>query len=470
MLAGDFTFSLKPKIEKVNLGEEQVSALKILEDFISGDEQCITLSGSAGTGKTTIIRELLDYLDDEQISYALAAPTHKAKLVIEALTGSEAQTIHQLLALSPNIEIFALDYRDLVFETSKSSYALLTIPYNGVVIVDEASMINDDLFQLLLDKCSASKSKIIFVGDIKQIQPVKSDRTSKVFTLPNTITLTKIYRQESDSPVLSILATLRDRPLYEFHTLKGVRDSINVTQSPRDFILAAQPCLKETVENRNVLNCKLLAYTNARVTSLNQVARKVIFGEDSNNEFNKGEILVGCDNFKYDQNEFWNSLDYIIVNTPVKISKRIPNFDQSLIGYNLELYDTVYKTTNTIFVLSRDNDINVLSNLVNLIETTRLKAVDLKAKGKRNVELWKRYFETINSFACTFNLFYDNRVIKRKTFDYGYAITVHRSQGSSNNKVFVDMSNIGKQQDEEELRQLQYVAISRTRGDVFILV
>lgn len=165
MLSVDFTFSVRPKIEKVNLGEEQVSALKTLEDFISGDESCITLSGSAGTGKTTIIREFLDYLDDEQISYALAAPTHKAKLVIEALTGAEAQTIHQLLALSPNIEIFALDYRDLVFETSKSSYASLTIPYNGVVIVDEASMINDDLFQLLLDKCSKAKSKIIFVGE-----------------------------------------------------------------------------------------------------------------------------------------------------------------------------------------------------------------------------------------------------------------------------------------------------------------
>ena len=470
MLSLDFTFSIKPKIEKVNLGEEQVSALKTLEDFISGDELCITLSGSAGTGKTTIIRELLDYLDDEQISYALAAPTHKAKLVVEALTGAEAQTIHQLLALSPNIEIFALDYRDLVFETSKSSFVSLTIPYNGVVIVDEASMINDDLFQLLLDKCSKAKSKIIFVGDIKQIQPVKSDNTSKVFSLPNVITLTKIYRQESDSPVLSVLSVLRDRPMYEFHTLTGVRDSLNVTQSPKEFILSAQPYLRETVETKNVLNCKLLAYTNARVFSLNQAARKVIFGENSNNEFNVGEILVGCDNFKYDQHEFWNSLDYVITSNPVKISKKIPNFDSPLIGYNLELYDTVYKNTNSVFVLSRDNDINVLSNLANLIETTRLRAIELKAKGKRNAELWKKYFETINSFASTFNLFYDNRVIKRKTFDYGYAITVHRSQGSSYNKVFVDMSNIGKQQDEEELRQLQYVAISRTRGDAFLLV
>lgn len=471
MFGAGFTFSLKPKIETVKLGEEQIDALKKLEEFVSNKEKCITLSGSAGTGKTTILREFIDYLDDEEISYALAAPTHKAKLVIEALTGNEAQTVHQLLALSPNIEIFALDYRELIFETSKSNPNFsMTIPYNGIVIVDEASMINDDLFQLLIDKCGSVKAKIVFVGDIKQIQPVKAKTTSKVFNLPNIITLTKIYRQAKDSPVLSILSTLRDHATSKFETMKGEHDSFNVYNSAKDFMLAAQPFLKESVSTKNVLNCKILAYTNARVNSFNNVARKVIFEKDSDKEFNKGEILTGYDNFEYDNYKFWNSLDYVITNDPFQISKRIPNMNESILGYNLELYDSVYKSTHSVFVISRENDTQTFINLSNLIETTRLRALELKSKGKRATDTWKRYFETLNSFATPFNLFYDNRVIKKKTFDYGYASTVHKSQGSSYNRVFVDMGNIGKVQDSEELRQLQYVAVSRTRGDAYILV
>ena len=467
----NFNFLIKPNSEKIKLGEEQIDALKRLEEFVSGDERCITISGSAGTGKTTILREFIEYLDDEEISYVLAAPTHKAKLVVEALTGNEAQTVHQLLSLSPNIEIFALDYRELVFETSKTDSGFsMSMPYNGIVIVDEASMINDDLFQLLVDKCKSAKSKIVFVGDIKQIQPVKAKTTSKVFNLPNIITLTKVYRQQEDSPVLSVLSVLRDHALSEFRTMEGKHDSFNVFNSPKDFILSAEPFLKESIKTKNVLNCKILAYTNARVNSFNEVCRKVIFEKDSNKEFNKGEILTGYDNFEYDNYKFWNSLDYIVVNNPFKVSKRIPNFRDSVFGYNLELYDSVYKNTSTIFVLSKENNPQTLTNLASLIEGTRLKALDLKAKGKRTSDIWKRYFETINSFATSFNLFYDNRVIKKKTFDYGYASTVHKSQGSTYNQVFVDIGNIGKQTDPEELRQLQYVAISRTKGDAYILL
>ena len=83
---------------------------------------------------------------------------------MEALTGcTDTYTVHQLLALSPNIEIFELDYRELEFQI-KQSGARMAIPYNGVVIIDEASMINDDLFDLLIQKCKKFKSKVVFIG------------------------------------------------------------------------------------------------------------------------------------------------------------------------------------------------------------------------------------------------------------------------------------------------------------------
>lgn len=473
MLDSIFNFKIKPKVESINLGDEQIEALNRLEEFVHSKEDCICLSGSAGTGKTSICKELIDYLDDEQINYVVAAPTHRAKLVLEALTGcTDTYTVHQLLALSPNIEIFELDYRELVFEIDKAKGKYNSaIPYNGVVIVDEASMINDDLFDLLVEKCRKSKSKVIFVGDEKQLRPVKSNNLSKAFSLSNIIRLTKIYRQKSDSPVFNLLTELREHPLYSFETIKGKEDSITVYNNPTQFILAAKPYLEELVKTGNVLNCKILAYTNARVRGFNTAARKLLFEEDSQNEFNKEEILVGKDNFNYDDYQFYNSLDYVVKDEPINVNLRIPNFGESMNGFILNLYDTVYKTSSKVFVLSKkNNSIVKLSRLSNFIEETRLRAIELKQNRRRSADVWKIYYETINSFATTFDLFYNNRVIKKKTFDYGYASTVHCSQGLSINTVFVDIANINTVRDKEELQQLQYVAISRTRGNVYLLV
>ena len=470
----NFNFLIKPKTEKLKLGEEQIDAINRLEEFISSKEDCITLSGGAGTGKTSILKEFIEYLDDEEISYVLAAPTHRAKLVLEYLTNAKnTYTLHQLLALSPNIEIFELDYRDLLFKVDEAFNNKNTaIPYKGIVIIDEASMINDDLFDLLLEKCREFKCKIVFSGDSQQLRPVKSDHISKVFTLGNKITLTKIYRQKEDNPVSSILETLRHNSLAssDFETEIGTDNSFIVCNTPNQFLNYAIPYFKDILSNGNVLECKMLAYTNARVNALNKAIRQRILGENDKNEFNKGEILVGTDNFEFDGFKFYNSLDYIIKNEPVKTKIIIPHFEEVVDGYNLDLYDSVYKVTNSIFLLSRNNDSKKLTRLANFIETTRLKAISLKREKRKAAIVWRKYFDTINSFASMFDLYYDNRVIKKRTFNYGYAISVHKSQGTTLDNVFVDVGNINTVWDKNELQQLQYVALSRTRGNAYILI
>jgi exodeoxyribonuclease-5 len=469
-----FNFLIKPKTEKLKLGEEQINALNRLEEFVSGLEDCITLSGGAGTGKTATLKEFIEYLDDEEVPYVLAAPTHRAKLVLEALTDAKkTYTLHQLLSLSPNIEIFELDYRDLLFKVeeafdSKNS----AIPYKGIVIIDEASMINDDLFDLLLKKCREFKCKIVFSGDSQQLRPVKSDHISKVFTLNNKITLTKIYRQKEDNPVSNILEVLRHNSLdsSNFKTEIGTDNSFIVCNTPNQFLDCATPYFKDILSNGNVLECKMLAYTNARVNALNKAIRQRILGDNDKKEFNKGEILVGTDNFEFDGFKFYNSLDYVIKNEPVKTKIIIPHFEEIVNGYNLDLYDSVYKVTNSIFLLSRNNDNKKLIRLANFIETTRLRAISLKKERRKAAVVWRKYFDTINSFATLFDLYYDNRVIKKKTFNYGYAISVHKSQGTTLGNVFVDIGNINTVWDKNELQQLQYVALSRTKGNAYILI
>lgn len=151
------------KYLKYKLGEEQEEALYKIKDFIKNSKEIsFSLYGPAGTGKSLMISYVIKYLIDEGYDYALCAPTHKAALVMRTYTGEDTTTLHSLLALSPKLDIFKLDLRELQFVAGKSTNQ---IPYHGVVIVDEASMINDDLFDILEEKCSQFDTKIIFCSE-----------------------------------------------------------------------------------------------------------------------------------------------------------------------------------------------------------------------------------------------------------------------------------------------------------------
>ena len=194
------------------LGEEQQEALNKIQNFIAnGKDTSISLSGAAGTGKTLVISYIIKWLQHNKIPYCLCAPTHKAKTVIEHYTNEDAITLHKLLELSPKLDILELDFNNLLFD---------------IVICDEASMINDSLFDLLEEMCETNNSKIIFIGDKSQLMPVKSDFLSKVYNLKNQCLLTKIYRQSSENALLPLLQTLREHPVYKLETCKGLEGSL----------------------------------------------------------------------------------------------------------------------------------------------------------------------------------------------------------------------------------------------------
>ena len=141
-------------------------------------------------------------------------------------------------------------------------------------------------------------------------------------------------------------------------------------------------------------------------------------------------------------------------------------------GYELELYDRVYKRILDVFILDKTISPDYINSLSSIIEDIRISAVEAKKYGNRTKSsmLWKKYFNIMKSFASPTNMMFDNRVIKKKTFDYGYAATTHKLQGTSINTIFVDMANLLKCKNRDELRQLQYVALSRTKTNAHILI
>lgn len=150
-------------MSKIILGEQQQEALDKIKSFINSTELIFSLIGYAGTGKSTMIKNIIEYLEGSGIPYVLCAPTHKAKSVIQMNTHRTATTIHSLLSLSPNLNILELDLRDLKFVTSQKQTG---IPVRGLLICDESSMVNNYLFDMLKQKCRSLNCKIIFLGEL----------------------------------------------------------------------------------------------------------------------------------------------------------------------------------------------------------------------------------------------------------------------------------------------------------------
>lgn len=445
------------------LGKDQIDAIDSIKLFLKSKETAISLTGFAGTGKSTIVREIVKYLDNEYTNYVLCAPTHVAKLVLEFFTEREAMTIHKLLSLSPNIEILNLDFKQLQFLSRGKGNSF---PNKGVVICDEASMINDELFELLLSRCRETQSQIIFVGDVKQIQPINALSHSKVFNLPNSIVLSKIYRQSTESGLVHVLPILRNSSIPYFTDSIGSEGSLLCYTDLRKFFEELIPSVRKAIKNSDILETKVLSYTNNRVRQYNQKIKEIIFGLET--EYDKFQFLTCYENFNYNGTNFWNSMDYIIIDEPKKITATIPYFT-NLPAWKLNLYDSATKLSEEIIMLSNEISKDYLNSLAEIIESIRIDAINLKHRnGQLSKQYWRKYYEIIESFTTPIDLYYDNRLIRKKSFDHGYAATVHKSQGKSFNNTFIDMKDIKICKNLDELRQLQYVSVSRARQNVYI--
>ncbi|MEG2084092.1 MAG: ATP-dependent RecD-like DNA helicase [Clostridia bacterium] len=188
---GDIENDVK-EFERVNnivMHESQKTA--VIE---SVNEGISVITGGPGTGKTTIIKCIVNVLEARNIKYSLCAPTGRAAKRLSEATGVDAKTIHRMLKLE-----FGLDGRQhFAFNNNEK----LDAEY---IIIDEISMCDEYIFYAVLEALNFG-SKLILVGDKDQLASVGAGNVladiinSKVFTVNY---LTHIYRQSQDSLIIT---------------------------------------------------------------------------------------------------------------------------------------------------------------------------------------------------------------------------------------------------------------------------
>ena len=183
----------------ITLSPDQAQALEsILSAVLLDGAREIVLVGPAGSGKTTIVKRMIDDLERAGLRIVLVAPTGKAAVRLAALTGRSATTIHGPL------------YRDIC-ETLDGGVEFgrpeAVASLGSIVICDEASMLGSRLYADLRSTLPDSVP-LLCIGDKAQLPPV-NDTWGADFEAP-TAALTSIHRQAEASPIICLATAVRE--------------------------------------------------------------------------------------------------------------------------------------------------------------------------------------------------------------------------------------------------------------------
>lgn len=165
------------------LTDEQINAIKrcLIHDFS-------VLTSPGGCGKSTITKALVNIYKRHKFNVILLSPTGKATRRLEECAGYSAQTIHKFLKVK-----YSLDDAEKVI-----------IPDNSVIIIDESSMLDIQLFAKLLESCNDS-TKIILVGDNNQLPSVQAGNILGDLIESGVVNVCRLHivmRQKNDSTIL----------------------------------------------------------------------------------------------------------------------------------------------------------------------------------------------------------------------------------------------------------------------------
>lgn len=186
----DKKFKEEEKHIDITLSEKQKEAIKAVNDH----NVCV-ITGGPGTGKTTIIKFIIELYKKENKKVVLCAPTGRAAKRMSETTGEDATTIHRLLCLGKVEESLGMERVDYAIEPIDAD----------VLIIDEMSMVDVFLMNYIL-KGLYMGTKLVLVGDVNQLPSVGPGNVLKDIInseTVETIELNEIFRQAAKSQIIT---------------------------------------------------------------------------------------------------------------------------------------------------------------------------------------------------------------------------------------------------------------------------
>lgn len=186
----DKKFKKEEKNIEITLSEKQREAIKAVND----NNVCV-ITGGPGTGKTTIIKFIIELYKKEGKKVVLCAPTGRAAKRMSEATGEEATTIHRLLSLGKTEESLGMERVD---------YQIAPIDCD-IIIIDEMSMVDVFIMNYIL-KGLYLGTKLVLVGDVNQLPSVGPGNVLKDIIksgVIETVELNEIFRQAAQSQIIT---------------------------------------------------------------------------------------------------------------------------------------------------------------------------------------------------------------------------------------------------------------------------
>lgn len=463
----------------ITYNKEQQSAIVNAVSFLKTNTdptQYYVIEGKAGTGKTTIAKEILKEFEDEQIY--VAAVSHKAKGVIKSSFGDDTRG-KKFFSIAGLLGMKGINDNDT--QTTKFQVGL-KVPLldnpPALLVIDEASMITEDVLKKIIDiNSSLSRPfQMLFLGDIGQIQPIRDEQSefyrthkdllnkkSDIFNSKHKSKLITRVRQGEANPILPYADYFWENSQKENPELNPTqhivrnnqitdKGSLLFSNSEGEVLNSVIKAVKNAVKKGLTNHVKIVTYHVNEKTELNQKIHEALFGKDS--DYSKGDMLIL--NSPYDLPDVNATMEN---SSEIQI-KSIQDTDVDEFGVHtlyLETNGTAYTRTGNE---QKDCVIQVVSR--NDIGLYNQKLYELASYAKRQTnralkkQAWSDFWEYKGRYADV---------------DFGYAITAHKSQGSTYDIVVVDEKDImgTTATSNQEKSELIYTALTRPRKTAIVI-